>query len=128
MYTFNKTETMTYRGFNVMFFKAFLSDCKVKKIEDEKIYLKSYDDMRKYYDAIVWAAKTAGEKLPENFFVEMDKWKASYKKECAQAKADGRVEENDAEPIGATLFEMMMCWAIAENNIFSGCLACFSGT
>lgn len=118
MYTFNKKETLVCRGFNVKFFKAFLADCKVKKIVDGKTYLKSFDDLRKYYDAVVWVSKTSKEKLPENFFVEMDKWKASYKKECADAKADGRVEENDAEPIGAALFEMILGWAIAENNIF----------
>ena len=56
----------------------------------------------------------AGQMLSTEYYHEMDKFKALHKKEQAQAKKDGRVEENDAEPITCNLFRLMCQWAIFE--------------
>ena len=61
----------------------------------------------------------AGEQLPTKYWEETDKFKTSYKKEYADAKKDGRVEENDAEPIIADLFHLMYQWALEENNVYA---------
>ena len=118
MYTFNHEKDLVYSGFNVGPLLAFLSETKVKKVVNGKQFLKSRDDMRKYGDAIQWGAETAGQTLPKTYFERMDKWKKAYKKEYADAKEDGRTEENDAEPISAILFTMLCTWAVHENNIF----------
>ena len=60
----------------------------------------------------------AGQRLPTEYWEETDKFKTSYKKEYADAKKDGRVEENDAEPITADLFRLMCQWALEENNVY----------
>ena len=55
-YYFWHTRDFIYTGFRVDFFKAFLSNIKVKKQdEDGNDILKSLDNLRKYGDAIRWA-------------------------------------------------------------------------
>ncbi|KAL7541385.1 hypothetical protein ACHAXR_011858 [Thalassiosira sp. AJA248-18] len=118
-YYFNHTHDLVYAGFRVDIFKAFLSQTKVRWVDDEgNEILKSPEDLRKYGDAVKWAAEMAGQMLSRTYYHEMDKWKASYKKEYAQAKKAGRVEENEADPITAKLFRLMCKWAIEENNVF----------
>ena len=60
----------------------------------------------------------AGERLPQTYYEQVDKWKRAYKKEHASAKADGRTEKNGAEPISSILFTRMCMWAVQEGNIF----------
>ena len=118
-YYFGKTRDLVYAGFRVDIFKAFLSATKVKKVDEEgNNILKSPEDIRKYGDAIKFGADIAGEMLSKKYYDEMDKYKASYKKEYADAKKEGRVEENDAEPITSQLFRLMCEWALKENNVF----------
>ena len=117
-YCFGHEKDLKFSGFNVAVLLAFLSETKVKKVDTTgKIYLKTFEDLRKYGDAIQWGAEMAGERLPLAYFERLYKWKKAYKKEYAEAKADGRTEENDAEPISSTLFTMMCMWAVQENNI-----------
>jgi hypothetical protein len=100
-------------------FKAFLSSTKVKKIDDDgNEILKSPEDLRKYGDAVMWGAQIAGQRLPTEYYEEMDRFKASYKKEYAGAKKDGPIEENEAEPITAKLFRLICQWALEENNVY----------
>lgn len=117
-YYFGHNRDLIYAGLRVDILKAFLSSNKVKRIEDGNVFLKSPEDLRKYGDAIRWGAEMAGQMLSTEYYHEMDKFKASYKKEYAQAKKDGRVEENDAEPITSNLFRLMCQWAIEENNVY----------
>ena len=89
-YYFRQTHDFIYTGSGVDFFKAFLSNIKVKKQdEDGNDILKSPDDLRKYGDAIRWASGIAGKKLPTRYYDEFDKFKSSYKKEYALAKKCG---------------------------------------
>ena len=119
-YYFNKTRDLVYSGFRVDIFKAFLSSTKVKKIdEDGNEILKSPEDLRKYGDAVMWGAQIVGQRLPTEYYEEMDRFKASYKKEYAGAKKDGRVEENEAEPITAKLFRLMCQIGVCMYKIFT---------
>lgn len=119
LYHFNHTRDLIYSGFRGDIFKAFLSSTKVKHIDaDGNPILKSPEDLRKYGDAIRWGAEVAGQRLPVTYYEAVDKWKAAYKKEYSAAKKEGRVEENEAEPINSKLFTNMCIWAVKENNIF----------
>ena len=118
-YFFGHKRDLVYSGFRVDVFKAFLSSIKVKKQdEDGNDILKSPQDLRKYGDAIKWGQEMVGQRPPTEYWEETDKFKISYKKEYADAKKDGRVEENDAEPITADLFCLMCQWALEENNVY----------
>jgi hypothetical protein len=74
--------------------------------------------VRKYNDAILFGAEKANGRLPRSYYVEMDKCLISYKKETTNAKADGRLEEHDSDPLTFTLFRLLMQWAIQHNNPF----------
>jgi hypothetical protein len=43
---------------------------------------------------------------------------ASYRKETVNAKAEGRLEEHEADPVSFTLFRLWMKWAIYDKNPF----------
>ena len=104
---FAHKKDLNYGGFNASVFMAFLAETRVKnvgEVDPTKHILKSFGDMRKYGDAIQWGAEMAGERLPQTYYERVDKWKRAYKMEYASAKADGRTEENDAEPISSILF------------------------
>ena len=84
-----------YRGFNVTFFIHFLT--KIKRKADGK--LKSYVDLRKYYDAMKWGATTAGEELPSKFYSTVDSFLAGYQKEHTRATKEGNVDVTSSDPI-----------------------------
>jgi len=120
-YCFAHKKDLNYGGFNASVFMAFLAETRVKNVSEvdpTKHILKSVGDVRKYGDAIQWGTEMAGERLLQTYYEQVDKWKRAYKKEHASAKADGRTEENDAEPISSILFTMMCTWAVQEGNIF----------
>jgi hypothetical protein len=66
---FDNTEDLIYySGLNVQFLIYFLSS--TDKRSDGK--LKSYEDLRKYCDAVLWGSKMAGERLPSSFYEDME--------------------------------------------------------
>jgi hypothetical protein len=78
-----------------------------------------YDDIRKYNDSILWGSKEAKEPLPPEYYVTMESFLKSYRKEVASAKkVSGGVDEQDADPINCTLFKAICKWAIQEGNVF----------
>ena len=79
---FNKTQDLIYMGLNVQFLIFFLSS--TDKRNDGK--LKSYEDLRKYRDSVLWGSKMAGERLPSSFYEEMELYLGAYKKKFANAK------------------------------------------
>ena len=108
------TEDLVYTGLNVEYVLLFLAS--TKKKSDGKI--KSPQDLRKYKDAILWGAETAGARLPVAFHEKVDRFLASYKKEYQQAKKNGLVEETAADPITEPLYKLILQWALDANNIF----------
>ena len=65
-YYFGHNRDLIYAGLRVDILLAFLSSNKVKSMEDENVFLKSPEDLRKYGDAIRWGAEMAGHMLSPN--------------------------------------------------------------
>ena len=105
---------LRYAGLNVRMVKAFLVS---KKIKSNGNYI-TPSDLSKYGDSIKWGAIIAGERLPQQFYVEFETFIASYKKEYAEAKKEGKVDEKAADPVNASLFTLILKWALEEMNIF----------
>jgi hypothetical protein len=108
------TKDLVYTGLNVSIILAFLA---AKKNKADGM-LQSFTNMRKYHDAILYGAEQANQQLPRDYYVQMDKWMASYRKEAAKAKAEGRLEEQEADPVSFSLFRLWMQWAIDAKNPF----------
>lgn len=113
-YHHTNTHDLKYAGLNVDLIKAFLGHKKVK----ENGKTSSFTQMRKYYDAILWGATEAKEQLPTVFYVEMDKWMNAYRKETKNASKDGKLDENEADPVPFTLFRLWMTWALESCNVY----------
>jgi hypothetical protein len=105
---------LIYKGFNVKYLLHYLMTT-TRKANGK---MKSHQDVRKYKEAIMWAASVVGERLPTTFFVEMDKYLASYKKQIIKPKKKGEVNESESDPIPLQLYQLMLVWAIESNNIF----------
>jgi len=114
-YYFKKfKKEVIYTGLNVKLVLAFLLE--VHKKDDGK--LKSYDDIRKYKDAIQWGAVTLHERLPTAFFVEMEKYLKSYRRVTQAAKKKGEMEDQASDPIPVSLYQLILQWSIEANNTF----------
>ena len=100
--------------------KAFLSYKKAKTTtkDGQLATFTSFSHIRKYDDAIKWAAKISKVVLPRYYYSEMDAFISSYQKEYAEGKKNGKVDERDADPITSTLFQMICMWAVNEGNVF----------
>ena len=110
---------LVYSGLNIQFMKVYLSHKKTKKVDaDGKMILASVSDIKKYDDAIKWGSLRAKQPLPISYYREMDSFIQAYKKEHKAAKKEGRTDEQDADPITATLFMMILKWVVNEGNIF----------
>jgi hypothetical protein len=82
-----------------------------------KIY--SFTHMQKIHDAILFGARTAKKILSTSYCAEMDSFLVSFKKEAADARSQGNVdEEKSADPITFSLFRMILNWAVEQGNLF----------
>ncbi len=112
---YNRYKTdLIYQGMNVNYILNFL--ILTERRNDGK--LKSYQDIRKYRDAILWGAKVSGEHLPQQFYEQIDVYLGAYKKKFVIAKKSGDVDEFGADPISFPLYELILQWAIESNNVF----------
>jgi hypothetical protein len=105
---------LIYEGLNVEMIKAFLGFKKRK----ENGKCSSHVQLRKYNDAILWAAKTSHQRLPLSYYEEMDKFLVAFKKETTIARKDGMLDEQEADPITWTLFRKILQWALERKNIY----------
>jgi hypothetical protein len=108
------THDLKYAGLNISLIKAFLADKKIKQNGKTS----SHTQLRKYNDSILYGAECAEERLPSQYFHEMEKFLNSFKKETRTAKANGQLDENEADPISWALLRRMCQWALEEGNIF----------
>ena len=94
LFHWTNTQDLIYPGLNVAIIKAFLSEKKVKERapNGEILLLTSFSHIRKYDDAIKWAAKVSTE-LPRNYYREMDAYISAYEKEYAEGKKEGKADE-----------------------------------
>jgi hypothetical protein len=97
---------------------AYMAATKKKGTEGgrapNKIY--SFTHMRKGHDAVLFGART-GKKVLSSNYAEMDSFLASFKKETADARTHGNIDEKSADPITYSLFCRIMTWAIEQGNL-----------
>ena len=60
----------------------------------------------------------ANQRLSTTFYSKLDTFLAAYKREFADQKKKGNVDEREADAISSTLFTMLMKWAVQEGNVF----------
>jgi hypothetical protein len=78
----------------------------------------SHVQLRKYSDAIMWGSRQASQLLPRGYYEEIEKFLTSYKKEIVAAKRDGKLDEQEADPITWSLFKLILSWAVDTSNVF----------
>jgi hypothetical protein len=49
---------------------------------------------------------------------EIEKFLTSYKKETVDAKKEGKLDEQEADPISWSLFKLILSWALDTSNVF----------
>jgi len=110
---------LVYAGLNVAMVKSFLSVKKKKRVNAKgESILSSVSDIKKYDDAIKWGSQRAHQPLPSNYYREMHVYVQAYKKEHKNAQKNGRTDEQEADPVTATLFGLICQWAIEAGNVF----------
>jgi hypothetical protein len=108
------THDLIYTGINVSLVKAFLAN---KKIKDNG-NTSSHVQLRKYNDAILYGAKQASQLLPRGYYDEIERFLSSFRKETVEAKKEGKLDEQEADPISWSLFNLLLDWALDTSNIF----------
>ena len=108
-------EDFIYDRINVKMIKAFMSANKMKP-GTEKQY--SFVHMRKYHNAIQHGASRAGQQLPQSYVIGMTKFLNSFQKENNQAKKQGRLQENEADPITFSFYRLICEMAIHTGDIY----------
>ena len=123
LYFYNHYEyDLVYSGFNVMYLLKFLVAQKKKKASDSNTNnqaIQSYDDIRKYRDAVHWGARVRNESLCDDFWLKMETFLSSYKRETRQAKKNGNLLEKEADPISLELYHSLLGWAVDDSNTFA---------
>ena len=110
----NNSHDLIYKGLNVKFIKAFLA---YKKCKDDGKMM-GLVNIRKYRDALQWGSKQAKQPLPASFYNEIETFLKSFKKESAEKKKEGMVEDKSADPISWTLFLLFLNWALEDGDVF----------
>ena len=107
-----------YDGLRVDMVTAYMAATKKKDADgpSEKMY--SFTHIRKIHDAILFGARTVKATLSTSYYSEMDSFLASIRKEIADARSRGNVDEKSADPISFSLFRLILTWAIERGNIF----------
>ena len=113
-YAHENKHDLIYSGLNVKHFIAFLGH--VKRKENGKMM--SFSGIRKFNDAILFGAKKAKQKLPPSYYYAIGEFLVGYKKETANARQDGQVDEKECDPISWTLFRLILQWALDAGNVF----------
>ena len=94
--------------------KAFLAQKKQKANGNTS----SHVQLCKYHDAILWGSQQAKQLLPRAYYDEIEKFLTSYKKETVDAKKEGKLDEQEADPISWSLFKLILSWALDTSNVF----------
>ena len=116
---YKSTHDFKYNILEADLVKAYLSANKVKSVDSEgsETYY-SFDHLRKFKDAILFGAKRGRTNLPEKFHVEINTYIDSWKKENQSAKKDGKVTEQEADPITFPLYRKICFEAVKRGLIF----------
>jgi hypothetical protein len=109
---------IVYEGLRVDMVLSYMAATKKKDAQGEGQKIYSYTHMRKINDAILFGARTVKEILSSSYYSEMDSFLTSFKKETADARSHGNMDEKSADPISFSLFRLILTWAIERGNIF----------
>ena len=104
---------MVYKRLNSKFLKAFAAS----KTKNPSGKTSSFKHIQKYFNTVQWGAKEANVMLPVSFFQGKEKFLSAYKKQVANDKKKGNVDENEANPIPINLYQLICSWAVKEGNI-----------
>jgi hypothetical protein len=88
-----------------------------KKIKDNG-NTSSQVQLRKYNDAILYGAKLALQLLPRGYYDEIERFLTLFRKETVEAKKEGKLDKQEADPISWLLFNLLLSWALDTSNIF----------
>jgi len=109
------THGIVYDKFPTHFLQSFLSN----QWKDEEKQIKyTYDHLRKYHDAVLKCAEYSPYDLPRGYRIQMVPYLDNLKKQLTLAKSDGKVSEQDADPICFGLYEQLCTWAVMTGRIF----------
>jgi hypothetical protein len=106
---------LKYSGISVDYVLHFLMQNDAKA--DGK--LKSFQDIRKYRDAILWGSKVASEWMPQAFYEKTDIYLEAYKKKFIHEKKAGNVNEYATDPIPMPAYAFLLKWSIETSNVFA---------
>ena len=95
---------LVYTRLNVKMINFFLTSKKVKVNGN----MCSVSNLSKYKDAILWGSQEAHSPLPQSFYIEMERFLKSFKKETQKAKKEGKLDEQEADPIPWNLFKAIL--------------------
>jgi hypothetical protein len=56
--------------------------------------------------------------LPRAYYDDIEKFLTSYRKETVGAKKEGKLDEQEADPISWSPFKLILSWALDTSNIF----------
>ena len=88
------TRDLIYTGFNVNCVLAFLFVKRVKLVRDEgKEIFSSHGHFRKFDDAIKFGSAWAKQPLPMQYHAKVETFLTLYKKDYAEAKKNGNIDE-----------------------------------
>ena len=108
------THDLVYTGINVRMIKACLATLKVK----ENGKLRSFKDLSKFHGAIKFGSEKANQPLPPEYYSQMDRFLAAYKKETRKAAQDGNLDEEESDPVPYPLYCNFCEWSISAGNVF----------
>ena len=111
---YKNEKDLEYHKLHYPVIEAFLGEAKL--YEDGTHY--SYSQIRKYYDAILFGAEQTEKYLTIDFSNRMDRYFDCLKKEKSNAKQEGNLETEEADPISQALYEQICRWAVRENCMF----------
>jgi hypothetical protein len=111
------SDSLIYTGINVSLVEAFLAHNKVKANDNTSSHIHIH--LHKYKDAsILWCSQQAKQLLPRGYYEEVSKFLQCFWKESVDAKKEGKLDEQEAEPIRLSLFKLILSWALDTSNIF----------
>ena len=113
MFWWKNKKDLVYSGLNPKFLKFFLS----KKLKKTNGNILSYDEIRKYFDAVQFGASQVTVLLPVTFYRAKEKFLTAYWKQVAIARGNGDIDKAEADPIPKDLYCNINVWAIFEGNI-----------
>jgi hypothetical protein len=114
LFHYKNTHDLIYTGINVQTVKAFLAHKKQKAYGNTT----SHVQLRKYHDAILWGSQQAKQLLPRAYYGDIKRFLTSYRKQTVDAKKEGKLDEQEADPISWSLFKLILSWALDTSNIF----------